>query len=115
MVYTCSLLDCLPLVPESPRWYIKKGRYQNAYRSLQKLRNHEIQVARDLFYIFAQLRMEASLVTKKSNYVQRFFELFTIPRVRRATLASWVVMIAQQMCGSKCSVHDIRIALGLTV
>jgi MFS family permease len=25
--------------------------------------------------------------------------LFTIPRVRRATLASFVVMIAQQMCG----------------
>ena len=26
-------------------------------------------------------------------------ELFTIPRVRRATLASFTVMIAQQMCG----------------
>lgn len=26
-------------------------------------------------------------------------ELFTIPRVRRATLASFVVMLAQQMCG----------------
>jgi MFS family permease len=35
----------------------------------------------------------------KSNYVTRFIELFTIPRVRRGTLASFVVMIAQQMCG----------------
>jgi MFS family permease len=26
-------------------------------------------------------------------------ELFTIPRVRRASLAAWTVMIAQQMCG----------------
>jgi hypothetical protein len=40
--------------------------------------------------------MELAFV-KKTNYVTRFFELFTIPRVRRATLASFVVMIAQQM------------------
>jgi len=45
--------------------------------------------------------MEASLVSKQSNYVTRFIQLFTIPRVRRATLASFTVMIAQQMCGSK--------------
>ena len=36
---------------------------------------------------------------RKSNYVTRFIQLFTIPRVRRATLASFTVMIAQQMCG----------------
>jgi len=33
------------------------------------------------------------------NYFARFTELFTVPRIRRATLASFVVMIAQQMCG----------------
>ncbi|RMJ23200.1 galactose-proton symport [Aspergillus sp. HF37] len=87
------------ICPESPRWYIKKGRYRNAYRSLQKLRNHEIQVARDLFYIYAQLRMEATLTNMDTNYAQRFIQLFTIPRVRRATLASFTVMLAQQLCG----------------
>ncbi|KAK5945334.1 hypothetical protein PMZ80_002538 [Knufia obscura] len=84
--------------PESPRWYIKKGRYQKAYTSLKRLRNTELQAARDLYYIFAQIRVEDVLI-KKSNYVTRFIELFTIPRVRRATLASFTVMIAQQMCG----------------
>lgn len=73
----------------------------NAFQSLKRLRNTELQAARDLYYIFAQLRMEASLVDKKTNYVTRFVQLFTIPRVRRATLASFVVMIAQQMCGSE--------------
>lgn len=33
------------------------------------------------------------------RYASRFIQLFTIPRVRRATLAAFVVMIAQQMCG----------------
>ncbi|EGD94967.1 sugar transporter [Trichophyton tonsurans CBS 112818] len=89
MVYLC---------PESPRWYIKKGKISKAFHSLKRLRNHEIQAARDLYLIYSQIQIEAELAGD-SNYVTRFFQLFTIPRVRRATLASFVVMIAQQMCG----------------
>ena len=85
--------------PESPRWYIKKGRYADAYKSLSRLRNTPLQAARDLYYIYAQI-VEESEIKGRSNYVTRFIELFTIPRVRRATLASFVVMLAQQMCGT---------------
>lgn len=70
----------------------------DAYKSLLRLRNHPIQAARDLYYINAQIEIEAEAMGD-SNYITRFFQLFTIPRVRRATLASFVVMIAQQMCG----------------
>ncbi|CAK3833275.1 MFS sugar transporter like [Lecanosticta acicola] len=97
-------LPAVPLVfgiylcPESPRWYMKKNRYQEAYDSLLKLRHHPLQAARDLYYIHCQLQIEASIIGK-SNYFKRFAELFTIPRVRRATLASFTVMIAQQMYG----------------
>ena len=38
-------------------------------------------------------------VRRGPSYTSRFVELFTIPRIRRATLASFVIMIAQQMCG----------------
>lgn len=99
-----AFIPAVPLVigvyfcPESPRWYIKKGRYADAYRSLLRLRNTPIQAARDLYYIHAQIEEEATIIGK-SNYFTRFFELFTIPRVRRATLASFIVMLAQQMCG----------------
>jgi hypothetical protein len=55
-----------------------------------------------VYYIHAQLQVEAEIVGQ-SNYFSRFVELFTIPRVRRATLASFVVMIAQQLCGSEYS------------
>lgn len=77
---------------------MKKNRYQKAYKSLLRLRHHPLQAARDIYYIHCQLELEARIVGK-SNYVTRFGQLFTIPRVRRATLASFVVMIAQQMCG----------------
>jgi MFS family permease len=63
-----------------------------------KLRNNPLQAARDLYYIHSQLEIEKEIIGD-SNYITRFTQLFTIPRVRRATLASFVVMIAQQMCG----------------
>ncbi|KAJ5731788.1 uncharacterized protein N7483_006296 [Penicillium malachiteum] len=84
--------------PESPRWYIKKGKYSKAYQSLAKLRNTPLQAARDLYYISAQIKIEQDIIGD-SNYLTRFIELFTIPRVRRATLAASIVMLAQQMCG----------------
>lgn len=99
-----AFIPAVPLVigiyfcPESPRWLMKKGRYAKAYRSLCRLRNTPLQAARDLYYVHAQLSIESEIIGK-SNYVTRFIELFTIPRVRRATLASFVVMLAQQMCG----------------
>ncbi|KAI2620986.1 hypothetical protein GGS26DRAFT_299890 [Hypomontagnella submonticulosa] len=92
------LLCLIYLCPESPRWYMKKNRYPEAWRSMILLRNNPIQVARDIYYIHAQLAIEKEIV-KKSNYITRFTQLFTIPRVRRANIAAFTVMIAQQMCG----------------
>ncbi|KAF8298195.1 general substrate transporter [Clavulina sp. PMI_390] len=99
-----AFLPAVPLVlfiylcPESPRWYMKKGRFQDAFRSFKRLRNSELQAARDLYYVYCQLEEERAVMEGR-NFFTRAKELFTIPRVRRATLASWVVMIAQQMCG----------------
>lgn len=84
--------------PESPRWYMKKNCYPRAMRSLLRLRNYTLQAARDLYYIHVQLEVEREII-HGSTYTQRCFELFTIPRLRRATLASFVVMIDQQMRG----------------
>jgi len=77
---------------------MKQDRYHDAYKSFKRLRNTELQAARDLYYVHCQLTEEFAILSGK-NYLHRFFELFTVPRVRRATLASFVVMIAQQMCG----------------
>lgn len=103
-----AFIPAVPLVigtyfcPESPRWYIKKGKYTAAWKSLLRLRNCPLQAARDLYYIDALLEQEHAIVQEAglkdtNNMVTRFIELFTIPRVRRATWASGIVMIAQQM------------------
>lgn len=92
------LLCLIYLCPESPRWYMKKNFYPKAWDSLVKLRNHPIQAARDMYSIHSVLEIERVIIGQ-STYSKRFVELFTIPRVRRATLAAFTVMIAQQMCG----------------
>ena len=84
--------------PESPRWYLKKGRLPDAWRAMQRLRKTRLQAARDLFYAYV-LFTEEQKVVRGRTYVTRLTELFTIPRCRRATLAAGVVMLGQQMCG----------------
>lgn len=97
-----AFIPAVPLVigvyfcPESPRWLMKKGRYGDAFKSLLRLRNSPLQASRDLYYVYAQLQEEYAAVGT-SNFFTRFIQLFTIPRVRRATIASFVVMLAQQM------------------
>ncbi|RPD58597.1 hypothetical protein L226DRAFT_466400 [Lentinus tigrinus ALCF2SS1-7] len=82
--------------PESPRWYMMKGRYPDAFRSLRRLRHTELQAARDLYYIHVLLEAEREASRKTPN---KFLELFVVPRNRRATLASAIVMFMQQFCG----------------
>ncbi|KAF2023355.1 hypothetical protein EK21DRAFT_105367 [Setomelanomma holmii] len=78
--------------------------YAKAYQSFLRLCNTPFQAACDLYYTHALPEQEEVLIKEaglspNSNLFTRFGELFTIPRVRRATLASFVVMIGQQMCG----------------
>ena len=109
---------------ESPRWLIKKRRYHKAYTVLLRLRENPLLAARDLVFIWAQLQVETTLFMRTDGdvidlenrlpyldtnvylreiglfgYARRITQLFTIPRARRATLASFTVMAAQQMSG----------------
>ena len=84
--------------------------YPKAFKSLRRLRNTDLQAARDLFFIHAELNDEleaqkrARTNQKGGGYFSRFFELFTdTKRNRPATIAAFTVMIAQQMCGSNSS------------
>ena len=93
-------------LPESPRWLLLKARqgkkfkyqtakYQKAFQSLCSLRNSKLQAARDLFLIHHLLDGEDDI---KQGH-NRFFELWSVPRNRRALTASLIVMFLQQICG----------------
>ncbi|ROV92581.1 hypothetical protein VMCG_08959 [Cytospora schulzeri] len=84
--------------PESPRWLMKKKRYQESFASFCKLRNSEMQAAQDLYYAHCQISEEREAFAGVSLGT-RVKELFTIPRIRRATVASAWIVISQQFSG----------------
>ncbi|PLN77167.1 and other transporter-domain-containing protein [Aspergillus taichungensis] len=84
--------------PESPRWLIQHNRIDKAFAAFQTLRPTELQAARDLYYAYVGVQLERQ-VNQGKNFFTMCMELFTIPRVRRATVASWIVMFMQQFCG----------------
>ena len=73
------------MCPESPRWYMSKGRHYKAYQSMVRLRFHKVQAARDVFYMHTLLEAEELISTKGKSQV---LELFIIPRNRRALIGS---------------------------
>ncbi|KAK8013890.1 galactose-proton symport [Apiospora arundinis] len=85
--------------PESPAWLMKKLRYAAAFESLCRLRNTELQAAREVYASYLLVETNSDEPKSKSSFARQFMELYTIPRIRRATLASFSAMISQQLCG----------------
>ncbi|KAJ5095665.1 hypothetical protein NUU61_005021 [Penicillium alfredii] len=86
------------ICPESPRWLIQHNKIKKAYTNFKILRPTELQAARDLYYAYVGVELERKVNTGK-NFFTMLLELFTVPRNRRATLATWIVMFMQQFCG----------------
>lgn len=92
-IHTCpSTCFGVFFAPELPRRLLKKGRFNNTYQSLLRMRNTQLQAARDFYIIYVQLEVEIAKIQEAgfghSKIFTRFLELFTVPRNRRAAQAS---------------------------
>ena len=85
--------------------------FSKAYDSACDLRNDKLLAARDVYFVHKQIEVEdlylmskyrqwvGSEAVRKESWLRRFRELFIVDRIRRATVACFVVMLAQQLCG----------------
>lgn len=83
LIVMCQVYIC----PESPRWYMEKKRYPEAFHSFQRLRWTNLQAARDLYYAHRSLIIEAKLREGKNLWK----EFFGVGRNRRAAQSSFFV------------------------
>ncbi|KAL8404796.1 hypothetical protein RB594_009607 [Gaeumannomyces avenae] len=81
--------------PESPRWYMEKGRFDKAFASVKRLRHLECQAARDMYHAYKLLEIEHQ--QREGRNIWK--EFFMVRRNRRAAQSSWFVMFMQQFCG----------------
>lgn len=77
---------------------MKKGRYQESFKSFCRIRNTEMMAARDLYYAHRQV-IEEKNAFGGQTLLRRMADLLTVPRLRRATLASSWIVISQQFSG----------------
>jgi hypothetical protein len=74
---------------------MEKGKFDKAFDSLCRLRNHKIQATRDMYYAYKLLEVEQAERVGKSLWREFFF----VRRNRRAAQSAFFVMFMQQFCG----------------
>ncbi|ODM16479.1 hypothetical protein SI65_07986 [Aspergillus cristatus] len=89
---SCLLLVCIWKSVESPYWLVLRGEMHQAYMSLCRLRKTELQAGRDLYMIYVQTIPEQRCYGK-SSFTARFYQLVTLPRVRRALLPCIIISV----------------------
>lgn len=79
-------------------WLMKKGRYQKGYANFCRIRSSELIAAREFYFAHCQILAEG-MAFEGSSLLTRAVELFTVPRIRRASVASAIIVIGQQFSG----------------
>jgi MFS family permease len=74
---------------------MEKGKFDKAFRSMCRLRMHKIQAARDMYYAYKLLEVEAAEREGRNPWK----EFFGVRRNRRAAQSAFFVMFMQQFCG----------------
>ena len=80
--------------PESPRWLMKNDKHAKGFRSMCRLRAHNIIAARDYYYSYL-LYLQEKKAAAGSTYFSRLWDCFSVGRIRRSNYGASTVMIAQ--------------------
>ena len=70
---TAALLDA-----DGSARYMEKAKYDKAFKALRRLRSHDIQAARDMYYAFKLLEIEKAEREGKSLWKELFAEDATL-------------------------------------
>lgn len=88
----------IKFVPESPRWYMHRGQYDEAYQSLCRLRKAPLLAARDCYLLHVRYTREQGS-RQGHGFAHNMKQILLCPRNRRSMYASQSLMFMQQFSG----------------
>jgi sugar porter (SP) family MFS transporter len=97
IILPLAMAVALPFIPESPLWYIMKGKRNDAETSLRKI--HRGHVSYDPFTDLAMLE-ETKRAEEEHAHMSTWKSLLIDPIERRKVLYSAGAMFSQQICGT---------------
>ena len=90
------MMLCLPFIPESPAWFVRKGKAEHAEAALKKINRSMVgyEPQRDLVILQEAIERERTMEAESS-----WISLLTDPVERRKMIFSCGAMVAQQING----------------
>ena len=87
------ILIQIPFIPDSPRWYAKKNKIEQARRSLARVRDTEHEVEDELLMIREALEYEKEAISSS------YSALWKDRSVRKRLLLAFIINAGQQVTG----------------
>lgn len=99
LVFSTLLFIGLFFLPESPRWLVHKGRYGMAYDVWKRLRDINDESAKLEFLEMRQAAFQEKERRAEESLLANWFDLFIIPRNRRALTYAVMMVTLGQLTG----------------
>lgn len=112
LVFSTALLIGLFFLPESPRWLVHKGRVGEAWNVWKRLRDISVDSNKVEFLEMRQAAAQDEELRASETKFQACFDLFRIPRNRRALVYSVMMVSLGQLTGINAIMYYMSTLMG---
>ncbi|KAK2761778.1 hypothetical protein FQN54_001606 [Arachnomyces sp. PD_36] len=107
LLFSTILLVGMCFLPESPRWLVSKGKHGRAWKVWKSLRNMSDPKDLTEFVVMEQTVKQEAERSANENWYQRYLDIFTYPRNRRALVYASAMIFFGQMTGINAIMYNM--------